>query len=84
VTKPTSIATRRALPISPLSIQLRIVDTAGEEAKGKLTAPRSPASATNARASATSTASGFSLNTLLPAANAARACWRCEAGGEAM
>ena len=39
--KPTSIAMRRGVPISPLSIQRRIVATAGDEAKGKFTAPRS-------------------------------------------
>ena len=78
------MAMRRGVPTAPSSIQRRSVATAGEEAKGKFTAPRAPASATNARASATSTASGFSQNTLLPAARAARACARCDAGGEAM
>jgi hypothetical protein len=56
----------------PPSIQRRSVATPGEDANGKLTAPRSPASATKARASATSTASGFSPKKALPAASAAR------------
>jgi hypothetical protein len=71
VANATSIAIRRlppTLPAQPCSCA-----TAGEEAKGKLTAPRVPASATKARESATSIASGFSQKTLLPAASAARA-----------
>ena len=81
--KATSIRNPVGRPTEPASIQSRSVATPGDEAKGKLTAPRPPASATRARAAATSTANGFSQNTGRPAARAARAWPTWEAGGEA-
>ncbi|MFH6785824.1 hypothetical protein [Methylobacterium sp. MA0201] len=61
------------MPTAPPAIHCDSVATPSEEANGKFTAPRSPAPATKSRASARSTASGFSQNTLRPAASAARA-----------
>ena len=71
--KATATVSRRGVPTAPAAIQRSSVATPGEEANGKFTAPVPPASATKARASARSTASGFSQKTLRPAARAARA-----------